>query len=155
MAQFEKLTMPDQSTDLTGKRDTKAPGIEVVAPRYVILEHRWNGIHWDLMLERDATLSTWAIDVPIQPGVRLPARRLPDHRLAYLDYEGEISRGRGFVTRFDAGTYDLKSWSDQEVVVELRNGRLTGILTLTRCSTQSDEERLFDWSFCLVAGTPE
>src|SRR5262249_5609576 len=66
-------------------------------PRFVLLEHTWNGVHWDLMLERDGVLRTWAIDAPVVSGRDLPARSLGDHRLVYLDYEGEISGGRGRV----------------------------------------------------------
>src|SRR6478672_1315886 len=30
--------------------------------RFVVLEHRWQGVHWDLMFERGDVLCTWAID---------------------------------------------------------------------------------------------
>jgi hypothetical protein len=65
--------------------------------RFVLLEHQWNGVHWDLMLEEGDVLRTWAIDVPVVSGVDLPARRLADHRLIYLDYEGPISGLRVYV----------------------------------------------------------
>ena len=38
-------------------------------PRFVLLEHHWDGVHWDLMLDVGAVLRTWAIDAPIVPGV--------------------------------------------------------------------------------------
>ena len=60
-------------------------------PRFVLLEHRWNGVHWDFMLEAGRVLRTWAIDAPIVAGQDLPARALRDHRPVYLDYEGEVS----------------------------------------------------------------
>ena len=31
-------------------------------PRFVVLEHTWNGVHWDFMLEAGEVLRTWAID---------------------------------------------------------------------------------------------
>ena len=62
--------------------------------RYVVLEHRWDGVHWDLMLDVGDVLRTWAIDAPITTGVDLPARALGDHRRIYLDFEGEL-RGTG------------------------------------------------------------
>ena len=34
-------------------------------PRFVLLEHRWNGVHWDFMLEAGDVLRTWAIDAPV------------------------------------------------------------------------------------------
>ncbi len=64
-------------------------------PRFVLLEHVWNGVHWDFMLEHGEVLRTWAIDSPIVAGQDLPARALPDHRRIYLEYEGEISGNRG------------------------------------------------------------
>jgi len=77
-------------------------------PRFVVLEHDHPDVHWDLMLESDEILTTWSL--PPQP---LPLRefqcstkRLPDHRKRYLDYEGDVSDGRGAVRRIDAGTFD-------------------------------------------------
>ena len=67
--------------------------------RYVVLEHEWNGVHWDFMLEAGAMLRTWAIDRPIVPEAELPARALADHRHEYLTYEGPVSGGRGRVRR--------------------------------------------------------
>ena len=43
--------------------------------------------------------------------VEMDAEVLPDHRLAYLDYEGPISGDRGSVTRWDRGTYDVEHQS--------------------------------------------
>ena len=37
-------------------------------PRFVLLEHVWNGVHWDFMLEAGDVLRTWAIDQPIVAG---------------------------------------------------------------------------------------
>jgi hypothetical protein len=109
-------------------------------PRFVILEHCWNGVHWDFMLEVDGALKTWAIDSPIRPGLDLPARRLADHRLAYLEYEGAVSGGRGSVSRFDRGTYEPVSWSGRCVRVELRGARFRGRAELTKEDDQSDDE---------------
>ncbi len=86
--------------------------------RFVVLEHRWDGVHWDLMFEDGDVLRTWAIDVPIAAGVELPARALGDHRRIYLDYEGEISGGRGSVRRFDRGFYEPLLWTPERVRVE-------------------------------------
>ena len=105
--------------------------------RYVILRHQTppghaRGLHWDLMLEAGDTLWTWALPEEPAPGKRLTAQRLPDHRLAYLDYEGVISDGRGVVARCDAGTFALRSASDAEVVAEVADGKLRGRMRLTR-----------------------
>lgn len=109
-------------------------------PRYVVLEHRWRGTHWDLMFERQGTLATWAVDQPIVAGVDTPARRLPDHRLAYLDYQGPISGDRGEVSREDAGRYEALCWDSDRVVLRLSGGRLTGIVELRRPASGAGAE---------------
>lgn len=78
---------------------------------FVILVHTgWGRAHWDLMLRRGDSLATWqlAADPAVLPaGQSMPARRLADHRLAYLDYEGPVSRNRGCVARAHRGQYRL------------------------------------------------
>ena len=103
--------------------------------RFVVLEHHWDGVHWDFMLERDGVLKTWAVDEPLAPGRDLPARQLPDHRLAYLDYEGPVSRGRGHVHRLDAGTYETNLWDDATVRVLIKGGQLEGEVVLSRLAS--------------------
>src|SRR5687768_14660009 len=84
-------------------------------PRYVILQHitppeAERGTHYDLMLEQDGKLVTWAIPEPPRAGLRTSATKLSDHRLAYLDYEGPISGDRGEVRRVDVGEYEFSQW---------------------------------------------
>jgi hypothetical protein len=77
--------------------------------RYVILAHTVNGeTHFDLMLEvagqeglRTYQLSRW----PLEVGESCDCNQLNDHRRVYLDYEGEISGGRGVVKRVAEGTW--------------------------------------------------
>lgn len=107
-------------------------------PRFVILEHRWNGVHWDVMLEVGDVLKTWAVDAPIRPGVDLPARRLADHRPAYLDYQGEVSGGRGSVARVDRGEYRAVVWAERSVQVDLRGSLHLGRARFERIDGQSD-----------------
>jgi hypothetical protein len=107
-------------------------------PRFVLLEHRWNGLHWDFMLENGQTLRTWAIDAPVAVGQDLPARDLPDHRSIYLDYEGEVSGGRGRVRRLDEGTYDTFVWSASLVRVRLQGVQLVGEVELRQIGKASE-----------------
>ena len=107
-------------------------------PRFVLLEHRWNGVHWDFMLENGATLRTWAIDTPVIAGQDLPARSLPDHRSSYLVYEGPVSDDRGTVRRIDEGTFDSVVWSASLVRVRIRGIQLVGEVELRQLGTASD-----------------
>lgn len=86
-------------------------------PRFVVQHHilaDGDG-HWDLMLEAGEVLWTWSLPHPPEEAARGPmtARQLGDHRLAYLDYEGEVSGGRGRVEIHDRGTYE---WAEAGAV---------------------------------------
>ena len=89
-------------------------------PRFVLLRHETppghpRPSHWDLMLEHAGVLLTWELQT--LPGLwaealgedssdaedTVEARRLSDHRLAYLEIEGPVSGGRGTVQRCDRG----------------------------------------------------
>jgi DNA polymerase Ligase (LigD) len=111
-------------------------------PRFVLLEHRWNGVHWDLLLENGETLRTWAIDSPVMPDRELPARSLPDHRSIYLEYEGEISGNRGTVRRIDEGIYQPRVWSASLVRVRFQGVQLVGEAELRQVEGGSEGE---DW----------
>lgn len=96
--------------------------------RYVVLAHDWPSPHYDLMLEEQRFLKTWRIPqwplVAVQQG-----KALPDHRLAYLEYEGQLSNNRGTVRRVAAGTYHTLQHHHNHWVVSL-TGAVTGKLTI-------------------------
>jgi len=117
-------------------------------PRFVVLEHTWNGVHWDFMLESEGVLRTWAIDAPIVPGRDLPARSLPDHRCHYLTYEGAVSGGRGVVRRVAEGDYEASRWTPDEVRVHLGGNQLEGDVVLCRLETGLSNGP-FSWLFRL------
>ncbi|QDU38141.1 ATP-dependent DNA ligase [Maioricimonas rarisocia] len=99
-------------------------------PRFVILTHDHPFLHWDLMLEADGALRTWRLLDEPQPDVPLRAEALPDHRIAYLDYEGPVSRGRGQVTRWDAGTYDEDAPGEFKRAIAVHGSRLSATAVL-------------------------
>jgi len=108
-------------------------------PRFVVLEHQSpRGLHWDFMLQQEDVLATWALPEPPDANGPLEAERLPDHRLAYLDYEGPVSGNRGQVVRWDAGIFELRGQRPQEWTVVLRGQRLVGEATLRRLPEDSD-----------------
>jgi hypothetical protein len=115
-------------------------------PRFVILEHDWNGIHWDFMLEAGGSLRTWAIGEPIVRGTLLPARALPDHRVAYLDYEGPVSGGRGNVRAIARGTYEVLAWAPDRVAVRLAGTDFGGEVELRRVDSGGIDA---GWTFLL------
>jgi len=124
-------------------------------PQYVILRHECPAdygrpSHWDFMLESGPVLRTWALETLPREGECGIAEALSDHRLAYLDYEGPISRGRGSVTRWDAGTYRIVHETNDELVVELHGAQLQLQVTLVR---QSDDPQRWSISCSSTASS--
>jgi hypothetical protein len=116
-------------------------------PRFVVLEHDSpRDLHWDFMLEMGSALSTWALAEPPNASPRVDARRLPDHRSAYLDYEGPVSGQRGHVSRWDHGSYEIEHQTESELVVTLSGEKLTGRASLRRVSQETDQ-----WHFRLAS----
>jgi len=113
-------------------------------PRFVILEHDHPHLHWDLMLEASGALRTWRLATPPGVGQCVPAISIGDHRLAYLDYEGPVSGGRGRVRRWDAGTFEWVEQRDRFVIVRLAGAKLDGTLLLERQQGEAWVARL-DW----------
>ncbi len=81
-------------------------------PRFVIHQHSARRLHWDLRLEHDGALASWAVPkgMPEAPGENRFAAATEDHPLEYLDFQGEIPKGHygaGKMTIWDQGTYEL------------------------------------------------
>jgi bifunctional non-homologous end joining protein LigD len=91
------------------------------ALRFVVQEHSATRLHWDLRLERDGVLVSFALPrgLPPEPGQNLMAVRTEDHPLQYLEFHGEIPAGNygaGTMTIFDHGTYDTLKWVEGEKI---------------------------------------
>jgi hypothetical protein len=112
-------------------------------PRFAILEHQSpRGLHWDLLLEMGEKLRTWALAAAPEANARIPCQALPDHRLAYLDYEGPVSGGRGSVVRWDQGVFEIESQSDNELALSISGSKIQGRAVLSRLPDESES-----WSF--------
>lgn len=101
-------------------------------PRFVILEHDWPMLHWDLLLEAGPVLRAWRLGAEPNPSDSVPAEPNADHRLVYLDYEGPVSGGRGCVRRWDAGTFEWLADGPDGVVIRLQGARLSGRFAVGR-----------------------
>jgi hypothetical protein len=100
-------------------------------PRFVLLEHTGHpddpaGRHYDLLLEEPDACRTWRLaEIPVAGGEPVAATPLPPHRLAWLEtLAGEVSGGRGFARRVDAGTYELAGEGQAALDGRILVGRL-------------------------------
>ncbi len=100
--------------------------------RFVILEHDWPERHWDFMLEMGESLRTWRLERFPEQDLWIQATPLPDHRLAYLDYEGPVSGNRGSVVRREAGEYRLTADFPLELWAEVTGQTLVGRIRILR-----------------------
>ncbi|WP_026426072.1 non-homologous end-joining DNA ligase [Actinokineospora inagensis] len=101
---------------------------------FVIQEHHASRLHWDVRLERDGVLVSWAVPkgLPTEPGDIRLAVHTEDHPMEYATFEGEIPRGEyggGRMTIWDRGTYETVKWSDREVAVVFTGNRVQGKYT--------------------------
>jgi bifunctional non-homologous end joining protein LigD len=99
--------------------------------RFVIQEHHARRLHYDLRLERDGVLVSWAVpkNLPDSPSVNHLAVHTEDHPLAYLTFQGTIPKGEygaGKVVVWDTGTYEAEKFRDDEVIMTLRGRRISG-----------------------------
>jgi bifunctional non-homologous end joining protein LigD len=124
---FEATPEPAPEADAAG------PG----APRFVVQEHSARSMHWDLRLEHEGTLASWAVPrgIPPDPQKNHLAVRTEDHPLEYLEFHGDIPEGNygaGSMRIWDRGTYEPHKFRDDEVMVTFHGERLHGRYVLFR-----------------------
>jgi bifunctional non-homologous end joining protein LigD len=110
---------------------------KVEAMTFVVQEHHARRLHYDLRLERQGVLKSWAVPkgVPEKPGEKRLAVEVEDHPLEYRKFEGTIPQGQygaGTVKIWDKGSYTVKIWQDDMIEFVLKGGRLDGRYVLAR-----------------------
>ena len=115
-------------------------------PIFVVQRHAARRLHYDLRLEEDGVLRSWAVPkgVPMRRGDRRLAVHVEDHPLDYASFEGEIPAGEygaGTVEIWDRGTYELlERKRDGGLTVRLSGDRLDGTWTLFPARLDGDEK---------------
>jgi bifunctional non-homologous end joining protein LigD len=149
---------PDKLDRYRSKRDfatTSEPGggdarDREATSRFVVQEHHATRLHWDLRLEHDGVLASWAIPngIPPDPADNRLAVHTEDHPLEYLDFSGEIPKGEygaGTMRIWDEGTFDTHLWDDKKVEVTFHGERLSGRYGLFPIGRKGDTDAEKDW----------
>jgi bifunctional non-homologous end joining protein LigD len=139
-----------------GKRDfsrTPEPagsGGKVAGREFVVQKHAARRLHYDLRLEMDGALKSWAVTKgpSLTVGEKRLAVRTEDHPVEYLDFEGNIPMGEygaGSMIVWDRGRWQpegdpQKGLAKGHLAFKLNGARLKGRWHLVRIRPRSGEK---------------
>lgn len=162
---YRRMRDPARTTEPFGAAVGRAAA--VAAQRFVVQQHAARRLHWDLRLEIDGVLVSWAI--PRGPSVDVKERRLAvqteDHPLEYRAFEGVIPAGNygaGAMIIWDSGRYVLLDGADPgaalaggKLDLELHGHKLRGRWALVRTKGEDGRQWLCFKKPDAAAGGPE
>ncbi|MQA75797.1 MAG: DNA ligase [Solirubrobacterales bacterium] len=139
MAKRAKTKTPEQLAEYRAKRDpskTPEPSGDAAATAgdghsFVVHEHHARRLHWDLRLEHNGVLLSFALPrgVPQDPSENRLAVHTEDHPIEYLDFHGTIPKGEygaGEMTIWDSGTYEPEKIEEKKIVARFKGERVRG-----------------------------
>jgi DNA ligase D-like protein (predicted 3'-phosphoesterase) len=122
---FDKTQEPEGEIKKSGKKLI-----------YVIQRHVAKKLHFDLRLEHEGVLKSWAVPKgpPTKEGEKRLAVAVEDHPIDYAKFEGTIPEGygAGTVEIWDKGTYETMKWKDEEIIVDINGKKLKGMYVLIK-----------------------
>ncbi|MEN0015163.1 MAG: DNA ligase D [Solirubrobacteraceae bacterium] len=135
-----------RSFDATPEPDGPQASEAAPALRFVVHEHHATRLHWDLRLEHDGVLASWAVPngIPQDPKQNRKAIHVEDHPIEYLEFAGTIPEGNygaGTISVWDRGTFTVEKWREDEVMVVFTGDRLRGKYVLFQAG-KSDKDWL-------------
>lgn len=113
-----KHKSPEELEAYSKKRDfnkTPEPSVKIIeesGSRFVVHRHHASRLHYDLRLEQEGVLKSWAVPkgLPPHPGVKRLAVQTEDHPIEYLTFDGKIPKGQygaGEMWIYAAGKYQV------------------------------------------------
>lgn len=122
--------------------------------RFVVQRHQASSLHYDLRLEIEGVLKSWAVPKgpSMHPGDKRLAIHTEDHPVSYLSFEGVIPKGNygaGEMHIWDSGTFETggddedaeKSLADGKLSFILNGKKLKGAFTLVRSSSANKKNQ--------------
>ena len=117
---------------------------------FVIHKHDASHLHWDLRLEMNGVLRSWAVpkEPPKEKGVKRLAILVEDHPLQYATFRGVIPEGNygaGKVEIWDHGFYELLEEDKKKIEVVFHGKKLKGkyVLIKTHYGNKPEKSWLF------------
>ena len=147
LAEYNRKRDFKKTAEPAGKRASSEGG-----NRFIVQKHDATRLHWDLRLEADGVLKSWAVTKgpSPDPDIKRLAVRTEDHPMAYADFEGIIPAGEyggGTVMLWDRGAWapvEGKSWKDIDkghLHFTLDGERMKGEWLLIRLKKKPGEKR--------------
>jgi len=132
-----KHKSPEQLEAYAKKRDfnkTPEPAAKVledIGNKFVVHRHHASRLHYDLRLEQDGVLKSWAVPkgLPPYPGVKRLAVQTEDHPLEYLNFDGKIPKGQygaGEMWIYALGKYQVTKDKKDGFYFRLNSKEVTG-----------------------------
>ena len=135
--------------DFARTAEPKPERSESAGHRFVVQKHAARRLHYDLRLEHDGTLKSWAVTrgPSLIAGEKRLAVQTEDHPLKYLDFEGNIPKGEyggGAMIVWDHGSWDSvfdadKGFKKGHLDITLHGSRLKGRWHLVRMRKRPGE----------------
>ncbi len=150
----------DRTPEPRGRRERAKAGAK--APAFVVHRHEARRLHYDLRLEWNGALASWAVPkgFSYDPADKHLAVRTEDHPLEYEFFDGVIPKGEygaGTMTLWDGGTYEFlpeTSFERGDLKLVLRGRRLRGEWHLVRTKQDGGKNWLLFKSKDAYAGGP-
>ncbi|MHB8859430.1 MAG: DNA ligase D [Thermoleophilia bacterium] len=127
-----------------GRKPAAEPGAQ---PRFVIHKHDARRLHYDLRLEHEGVLLSWAIPKGLATphDTRKLAVHVEDHPLEYIDFAGGIPAGEygaGMVEIWDSGVYEplediTRSMEEGKLTIHLQGTKVDGEFSLVRMKEEN------------------
>ncbi|MEJ0033716.1 MAG: DNA polymerase ligase N-terminal domain-containing protein [Bacteroidota bacterium] len=98
--------------------------IEPGGNNFVVHRHHASHLHYDLRLEKDGVLKSWAVPrgLPPHPGVKRLAVQTEDHPMQYLTFDGAIPKGQ-----YGAGEMWIYALGKYQITKDKKDGFLFSI----------------------------